>query len=66
MTESVDLTVFNGDDGANEAGADITGLQTASITEKTLTQAKKILAFDTIAEFADMVDGKHAMSCRRP
>ena len=62
MTESVDLTVFNGDDGANEAGADITGLQTASITEKTLTQAHKVDAFQTIEEFADMVDGKHAMS----
>ena len=62
MTESVDLSIFNGDDGANEASADITGLQTASITESTLTQAKKILAFDTIAEFADMIDGKYAAS----
>ena len=62
MTESVDLTVFNGDDGASETTADIVGMQTASITEFTLTQAKKVLAFDTIAEFAALVDGKHAMT----
>ena len=37
-------------------------MKTASITEFTLTQAKKILAFDTIAEFAALIDGVYAMS----
>ena len=62
MTDSVDLSIFNGDDGANETGADVVGLQTASITETTLTQANKIDAFETIEAFSGMIDGKYANS----
>ena len=36
MTEGIDRAVFNGDGGANENTADITGLKTASITEDTI------------------------------
>ena len=61
MTEGVDLAVFKGDTGANENTADITGMQTASISEITLTQANKVDAFDTIEKFAGLIDGKHAM-----
>ena len=62
MTEGVDLAVFKGDAGANENTADITGMQTASISEITLTQANKVDAFDTIEKFAGLIDGKFAMS----
>ena len=62
MTESVDLAVFNGDDGANEAGADIVGLQTASITEATLSQSNKIKADETLKFFLEYVDGQYAAS----
>ena len=37
MVESVDRAVFNGDTGANENTADITGMRTAGISESTLT-----------------------------
>ena len=60
--DSVDIACFNGDAGATGTDADIVGMQTASITETTLTQAKKILAFDTIEEFADLIDGKYSAS----
>ena len=62
MTEKIDRTIFKGDSGANENTADIVGLQTASITELTLTQAAKIKKDDTISLFAELVDGKHAAS----
>ena len=43
LTEGVDRAIFVGDDGANENGADITGLQTATgLTEKTIKQADKV------------------------
>ena len=62
IVDSVDLACFNGDDSATGTDADIVGMQTAGITETTLTQAKKILAFDTIEEFADLIEGKYAAS----
>ena len=62
MTESVDLVVFNGDSGANENTADITGLQTAGISEFTLTQANKIKAPETLQAFLAYVDGLYAAS----
>ena len=62
MVESVDLAVFKGDAGATGTDADITGMQTASISEFTITQANKVDAFETIGEFAALVDGKYAMS----
>ena len=60
LTERCDRTIFVGDSGANENTANITGLQTASITEVTLRQANKIKAPETLAEFAGMIDGVHA------
>lgn len=62
LTEKIDRTVFLGDDGANEANADITGLNSAAITEKTIKQADKVKGPETLKEFLDLVDGKHAAS----
>ena len=63
LTEGVDRVIFLGDDGANENTADITGLTTATgLTEKTLTQADKAKAPNTLAAFAELVDGRHAAS----
>ena len=60
MVESVDRAVFNGDTGANENVADITGMRTAGITEKTLTQNNKVKADETLKLFLSLVDGNHA------
>ena len=60
MVESVDRAVFNGDTGANENVADITGMKTAGISESTLTQTKKVKADDTLKLFLAWVDGNHA------
>ena len=62
MVESVDRAVFNGDSGANEAGADIVGLQTAGVGESTLTQTLKVKADGTLQVFLAWVDGQHAAS----
>ena len=62
MVEKIDRTIFVGDAGANEDTADITGLTTASITEITLTQAKKILGLEWLKLFAALMDGKYAAS----
>lgn len=63
LTEGVDRAIFAGDAGANEDVADVTGLTTAAnVTEKTLTQAAKIKAGDTLAAFVSLIDGKHAAS----
>ena len=62
MTESVDLTVFKGDSGANENVADITGMQTVGIDEFTLTQANKVMADETLKAFLAYVDGQYAAS----
>ena len=62
MVESVDLAVFKGDDGANENVADVVGLQTAGITEATLTQANSKKADETLKFFLAYVDGKYAAS----
>ena len=61
-SRSVDLAVFNGDAGANEDTADIVGLQTAGITEATLTQANSKKADETLKFFLAYVDGKYAAS----
>ena len=61
MTEKIDRTIFVGDDGANEAGADIAGFNTATgVTELTLTQANKVKADEVLKAFAGLVDGKYA------
>ena len=39
--KSVDLAVFKGDAGANEDTADVVGLQTAAVTEATLTHCQE-------------------------
>ena len=62
MTESVDLTVFNGDAGANENTADIVGMKTAGITEFTITQSNKVMADETLKAFLTYVDGQYAAS----
>ena len=61
LTEGVDRAIFLGDSGANENAADIAGLTTATnVVEKTLTQTNKVLAPETLASFASLIDGKHA------
>ena len=63
LVDAVDLAVFEGDADANEDGADITGLQTATdVVEEELTQAEKIKGADVLGAFAAMIDGKHATS----
>ena len=62
LTEGVDKAIFVGDAGATGTDADITGLQTASITETTLTQANKVKGPQTLSAFTGMVDGIHAAS----
>jgi len=67
LTEGIDKAVFLGDSGANENRADIVGLQgiTAAATglvESTLTQANKAKAPNTLALFANFIDGVHASS----
>ena len=61
LMDAVDLAVFEGDSGANEDVADITGLQTASdVDEQTITQANKVKGSNVLAAFAALIDGKHA------
>lgn len=62
LVAGIDKAIFIGDDGANENGADITGLQTASIAESTITQANKVKADKTLETFVKLVDGLHAES----
>ena len=60
VMDAIDKAIFVGDSGANEAGADITGLNTAAITETTLTQANKIKGAETLQVFLAWVDGIYA------
>ena len=62
MVESVDLAIFNGDAGANENVGDIVGMQTAAITENTLTQANKIKGDEVLKLLLAYVDGQYAAS----
>ena len=63
LTEGVDRAVFVGDAGASENTADITGLTTAAgLTEKTITQAAKLKGAGVLKIFAELIDGKAAMS----
>ena len=63
MVEKVDRNIFVGDDGANEAAADIAGLTTATgITELTLTQANKVKADEILKVLLGLVDGVYAAS----
>ena len=60
LTEGVDRAIFLGDATANPNAGDIVGLQTAAITEQTITQANKILGPGTLGAFTGLVDGIHA------
>ena len=63
LTEGIDRAIFLGDSGASEATADITGLTTAAgLIEKTITQAAKVKGADVLQAFAELIDGKAAMS----
>ena len=60
LVEGVDRAIFLGDAGASGNDADITGLNTAAITETEITQTNKILGPGTLGAFTGMVDGIHA------
>ena len=60
VMDAVDASIFNGDDGPSTASYDIVGLDTAAITEVSVTQANKVLGAGSMAAFAAMVDGKAA------
>ena len=67
LTEGLDRIIFLGDSKAGEDGSDITGFNgiTAAATglvERTLKQADKVKAAESLATFAAAVDGKHASS----
>ena len=62
LMEGIDRSIFLGDAGATGTAADIVGLQTAAITEATITQAAKVQGPATLAAFTDLVDGIHANS----
>ena len=61
LMDSVDQAIFLGDTTANPNDGDVVGLATyAGLTEKTLTQAGKILGATVLGAFAELVDGYHA------
>ena len=61
LVEGIDRAIFLGDVTATGTDADVTGLQTAAITEATITQTNKVLGPGTLAAFTGLVDGIHAM-----
>ena len=61
LMEGVDRAIFLGDATATGTDADITGLQTATISETTVSQANKIKGPETLTAFTGQVDGIHAM-----
>ena len=61
LKEGVDRAIFLGDATATGNDADITGLQTAAITETTVPQANKVKGPETLTAFTGLVDGIHAM-----
>ena len=61
LVEGVDRAIFLGDAGATGTDADITGLQSAAITETTIKQADKVKGPETLGAFTGQVDGIHAM-----
>ena len=66
LTEGMDRIIFVGDADATEDGSDITGFNgiavATGLTERTLKQADKVKAPNTLATFAAAIDGKHASS----
>ena len=61
LVEGVDRAIFIGDSTASPNAGDIVGLTTASIDESTISQTNKLLWPSTVALFAALIDGKHAM-----
>ena len=63
LAEGIDRAIFLGDDGATGTDADIVGLQTATgVVEKTITQANKVKGSNVLELFAELIDGKAAMT----
>ena len=62
LVEGIDRAIFKGDSGPSGTGADIVGLQTAGISESTLTQANKLKGDEILKVLASFIDGKHATS----
>ena len=63
LMEAVDRTVFLGDATATGTEADIVGLNTVTgLLEKTITQANKVKAAETLQAFTELIDGIHAES----
>ena len=60
LTEGIDRAIFIGDSGATPNAGDIAGLNTAAITETTITQTNKVKGPETLAAFVDQLDGIHA------
>ena len=61
LVDGVDKAIFLGA-SAGGTEADIPGLNTASITEATITQTNKVKGPETLEEFAAYVDGKYAIT----
>ena len=62
IVAQIDKSLFVGDSGATGTDADIVGLNTAGISEFTLTQGNKVKADKTLEKFVELVDGLHAES----
>ena len=63
MVEGIDRAIFLGDNGASPNAADIVGLTTAAgLVEKSISQTGKVKGSDTLQVFAELIDGKGAMT----
>ena len=62
LMDSIDAAIFKGDAHPSTAAYDIVGLQTAGISEFTITQGNKVKGPATLAKFLAHVDGLHAES----
>ena len=62
VVAQIDKSLFLGDSTATRTDADIVGLNTASISEVTLTQAASVKADKVLEKFVSLVDGLHAES----
>ena len=62
MVEDVDKSIFLGDTGATGTDADITGLNTAGITEIEIAQTDKVKGPETLEKLVKLVNGKYAAS----
>ena len=62
MVDGLDKAIFRGDSTPGGTDSDIVGLQTAGISESTLTQSNKVKGDKVLELFAGFIDGKHAGS----